>query len=81
MARRPKLRISGNGQKLSLIGNWEESPLDGLCESAGLSRAVDKLQRHLVARARETERTWTEIGEALGISRQAAWERFSTPPD
>jgi hypothetical protein len=81
MHRRPHLRIAGHGRQLRLIGNWETSPLDGLCESAGLSRAVDKLQRHLVNQARETGRSWTEIGAALGISRQAAWERFSTPPD
>jgi hypothetical protein len=81
MHRRPQLRIAGNGRNLRLIGNRKASPLDGLCESAGLSRAVDKLQRHLVSQARETGRSWTEIGEALGISRQAAWERFSNPPD
>lgn len=81
MNRRPHLRIAGNGRKLRLIGNWEAAPLDGLCESAGLSRAVDKLQRDLVAKARDAGRTWTEIGDALGISRQAAWERFSSPPD
>ena len=81
MRRRHQLRITGDGRKLRLIGNWEAEPLDGLCESAGLSRAVDKLQRHLVSEARGAGRTWTEIGEALGISRQAAWERFSGPPD
>jgi hypothetical protein len=81
MHRRPQLRVAGNGRKLRLVGNWEADPLDGLCESAGLARAVDKLQRHLVNRAREAGQTWTEIGEALGVSRQAAWERFSGPPD
>jgi hypothetical protein len=80
--RRPQpLRIAGNGRKLRLIGDWEAAPLDGLCESAGLARAVDKLQRDLVRRARAGGQTWTAIGEALGISRQAAWERFSSPPD
>ena len=81
MHRRRQLRISGDGRKLQLIGDWEAAPLDGLCESAGLTRAVEKHQRHLVGRARDTGRTWTEIGTALGISKQAAWERFSTPPD
>jgi DNA invertase Pin-like site-specific DNA recombinase len=81
MGRKPQLRIAGNGRKLRLIGDWETTPLEGLCESAGLARAVDKLQRHLVQQARETGNTWTEIGSSLGISRQAAWERFSAPPD
>jgi hypothetical protein len=81
MYRRLQLRLVGKGRKLRLAGNWEGAPLDGLCESAGLARAVDKLQRHLVEQAREAGQTWTEIGEALGISRQAAWEKFSSPPD
>jgi hypothetical protein len=81
MHRRLQLRIVGNGRKLRLEGNWEAAPLDGLCESAGLARAVEKLQRHLVAQARQAGQTWTEIGEALGISRQAAWEKFSSPSD
>jgi DNA invertase Pin-like site-specific DNA recombinase len=81
MHRRQRLRIAGNGRELRLVGNWEAAPLDGLCQSAGLARAVDKLQRQLVRQAREGGQSWTEIGEALGVSRQAAWERFSNPPD
>jgi hypothetical protein len=81
MGRRRQLRITGDGRKLRLIGDWEAAPLDGLCESAGLARAVDKLQRHLVHQAREAGQSWTEIGESLGVSRQAAWERFSSSPD
>jgi hypothetical protein len=81
MSRRRQLRITGRGRTLRLMGDWETAPLDGLCESAGLARAVEKLQRSLVNQARDAGRTWTEIGEALGISRQAAWERFSAPPD
>ena len=78
MRRRVQVRITGDGRTLRLIGDWEAAPLDGLCESAGLARAVDKLQRDLVRRAREAGRSWTEIGEALGVSRQSAWQRFST---
>ena len=32
----------------------------------------------LVVQARATGASWTDIGDALGISRQAAWERFAT---
>jgi hypothetical protein len=78
MRRRAQVRITGDGRKLRLIGDWEAALLDGLCESADLARAVDKLQRDLVRRAREAGRSWTEIGEALGVSRQSAWQRFST---
>ena len=78
MRRRAQVRVTGDGRTLRLIGDWEAAPLDRLCESAGLARAVDKLQRDLVRQAREAGRSWTEIGEALGVSRQSAWQRFST---
>jgi hypothetical protein len=78
---RQQLRIAGNGRQLRLVGDWDSAPLDGLCESTGLARAVDKLQRHLVVQARDAGRSWTEIGDALGVTKQAAWERFSIPPD
>lgn len=40
-----------------------------------LGRAESDL-RTSVARARERGATWQQIGDALGISRQAAHERF-----
>lgn len=78
MGRRRKLQITGDGRKLRLIGDWSAVPLEGLCEAARVARAVDKLQRDLVQQARKAGQSWTEIGEALGVSRQAAWERFSS---
>ena len=79
MGRSPKLRIVGSGRslKLRLVGSWEHEPLDRLCETAHVAGALDKLQRHLVQRARESDKSWTQIGESLGISKQSAWERFS----
>ena len=67
--------------KLRLMGNWEAAPLDGLCQSARLSMALDKLQRELVRRARDAGGSSTDIGAALGISRQSAWERFASTTD
>lgn len=48
-----------------------------------LAEAVDRVRtdearvRELVARARAHSRSWGEIGIALGVSRQAARERFN----
>ena len=83
MGRSPKLRIVGSGRslKLRLVGSWEHEPLDRLCETAHAARALEKLQRDLVNRARASGTSWTEIGESLGTSKQSAWERFSAPPD
>ena len=38
---------------------------------------VDAHLRSTVAALRQQNVSWARIGEALGISRQAAWERFS----
>jgi DNA invertase Pin-like site-specific DNA recombinase len=83
VGRKPQLRIvgTGAGTKIRVVGDWQAAPLDGLCHSARVSRALDKLQRELVDHARESGLSWTEIGDSLGISRQSAWERFSRPVD
>jgi hypothetical protein len=80
---RKQLRIVGSGHatKLRLPGELEREPLNGLCESARVAGALDKLQRHLVQQARAAGNSWTEIGAALGITKQSAWQRFAPPED
>jgi hypothetical protein len=77
--RRQQLRIVGSGRstKLSLPAELEREPLGGLCESARVAGALDKLQWHLVQQARAAGKSWTEIGTALGVSKQSAWQRFA----
>ncbi len=38
---------------------------------------VDRAVAHHVAALRAREISWARIGEALGMTRQSAWERFS----
>lgn len=38
--------------------------------------AADQARRAIVTEARAEGRTWQEIGDALGVSRQAAQQRF-----
>lgn len=38
--------------------------------------AVDQARRALVADLREAGATWEDIGDALGVTRQAAQQRF-----
>lgn len=45
-----------------------------------VATAGAQVERHLtgyVRKARELGGTWARIGEALGMTRQSAWERFS----
>lgn len=81
--RRRGLRIVGSGEAMSVraVGQWEQAPLDGLAESRRVATALEKLQRQLVRSARTEGRSWAEIGDSLGISKQSAWERFAPAPD
>jgi hypothetical protein len=44
---------------------------------AGTAGQVDRYLRIWVGLIRERHISYAEIGKALGVSRQAAWERFS----
>jgi ClpX C4-type zinc finger len=63
------------------VGGWSEQPDDELLASLARIQAVvsqidTTLHDHVdILRARGI--SWTRIGEALGVSKQAAWERFS----
>ena len=47
-----------------------------------IAEAADRLARTEIILARdEDDATWEDIGQALGITRQAAHERFRTGPD
>src|SRR3954464_6775300 len=48
---------------------------------AASARQVDRYLRLWVGRIRERHISYAEIGKALGVSRQAAWERFSRSVD
>jgi hypothetical protein len=58
-------------------------PMDDTTDLRTLAEAVDAVRtgearvRELVARARANGRSWGEVGIALGVSRQAARERFA----
>jgi hypothetical protein len=46
----------------------------------GLAHAIDELESKvgaIVRHCRANGRSWAQIGEALSVSKQAAWERFS----
>jgi hypothetical protein len=61
---------------------WErfentDSVLDVLPKAAAAGAQVEENLAQLVRRARALGATWARIGEALGMTRQSAWERFS----
>ena len=78
-ARKKAIRLNAQATKgrLRLVGSWGEKPIEDLEVACAASGAVDKLIRQTVADARRQGCSWSQIGMALGISKQAAWERFS----
>ena len=65
----------------SKFGSWDELPDDELLASLARIQAVisqvDAAVHDHVAILRGRGISWTRIGEAFGVSKQAAWERFS----
>jgi hypothetical protein len=50
-------------------------PATGLRAVAALRRMTDELERQQVVRARAAGWSWQQIGDALGISRQAVHKK------
>ena len=63
------------------FGSWNEQPDDQMLASLARTQAAvaqaDAAVHDHVAVLRDRGISWTRIGEALGVSKQAAWERFS----
>lgn len=63
------------------FGRWNEKPDDELLASLARIQAVasqvDAAVHDYVDVLRDRGASWTRIGQALGVSKQAAWERFS----
>ena len=57
------------------------SPGDGVAAARDLSAAAEAALRAAVDRARAAGPSWRDIGDVLGTSRQAAFQRFGHPVD
>lgn len=52
-------------------------PLDALRELTRSEAELDELRRERVMAARAAGASWEQVGEAMGVSRQSAWEYYS----
>jgi ATP-dependent Clp protease ATP-binding subunit ClpX len=62
-------------QSLSALG--ADDLLLRLAPARAATSAIEANLRGVVELLRRKEVSWSRIGEALGMTRQAAWERFS----
>jgi hypothetical protein len=56
------------------------TPLETVAVVRSLARVVEDGMREAVLLARQAGNTWAQIGELLGTTRQAAFQRFGRPP-
>ena len=57
------------------FGRTIQLPLEGLRRLKELRETLDRIERELVVSARRNSWSWQEIGDALGLSRQAVHAR------
>jgi hypothetical protein len=74
--------IDGPPAPAPQLAAWEhavsvDEVLANLPRIAAAGAQVEQLLAGWVQRARAMGATWARIGEALGMTRQSAWERFS----
>ena len=55
--------------------------MDAMAAARELSSITDVALRAAVDRARAAGQSWSRIGEVLGTTRQAAFQRFGRPVD
>ncbi|MGO9384907.1 MAG: ClpX C4-type zinc finger protein [Mycobacterium sp.] len=64
--------------RLPIWESWsDQQMIDHIPRMAVVARQVETDLRSWVSELRRRGVTWSQIGEALGITRQSAWERFS----
>jgi hypothetical protein len=66
-----------------IVDNVPDEPtaLAAIDQALALARHAEEELAMSVAQAREIGHTWAEIGQVLGTSRQAAFQRFGRPVD
>jgi hypothetical protein len=74
--------VDGPPAEAPQLAAWEHavSVDEVLANLPRIAAAGAQVEQHLagwVQRARALGATWARIGEALGMTRQSAWERFS----
>ena len=59
----------------------ESDPIDLVREAQEVRDGAEALMAAAVQQAREAGRTWHQIGQVLGVSRQAAFQKYGKPID
>lgn len=76
----PSASLSGYPDVMSVIVAVDSLPRDPLSALRILTESeheLDRIRRTQVIAARAAGASWQQIGDALGVTRQSAWESFT----
>ena len=78
--RSPRVRVIGHGNQLRLrtLGDWEAHPIEALRKCCRAETALEKAIGGNGQQGTKGKHSRTEIGDALGVTKQTAWQRFSS---
>lgn len=76
LARQGMLAVGTVTGELDSLVNSRQ-PIQALDRLAFARELLDNVEDDIVLIARGAGSSWADIGQALGMTRQAAWERFS----
>jgi hypothetical protein len=65
---------------VSYVSADERQPLESITKLCREQSRIEKALTELVLAAREQGHSWSDIGRALGTTKQAAWRRFVRGP-
>lgn len=69
---------TGDGPRLTSVqAMTDDQLLDGLQQAAAVAAQAEFGLYERIAELRGRGHSWARLGTALGVSRQAAWERFA----
>jgi hypothetical protein len=59
------------------VDSLPQDPLEALRVLTESEHELDRIRRRQVIAARAAGASWQQIGDALGVTRQSAWESFT----
>ncbi len=68
---RPRFSGRGNRVRFHPPTRWHQNPLEGIRESFQSTIAIEKALGQNVQRALEMGNTWSDVGRALGVAKDA----------
>lgn len=60
-----------------ILESLPKDPLEALRVLTDSEHELDRIRRQQVVAARAAGASWQQIGDALGVTRQSAWESFT----